>query len=151
MNWMLFLICLWLAFLGGLEGRAWGMALPGRDAFIHAYEERGVVVRGLGAGPSEEAASVARGWMTGHGYGARKPQGFSAEIGYLERMQDGPNLYAYVKQNPWSKFDPLGLEKNKAGTDITRDKNHVSPVLNVISTGHWETDSERIGREFKGL
>lgn len=22
---------------------------------------------------------------------------------------DGPNLYAYVKQNPWSKFDPLGL------------------------------------------
>lgn len=23
---------------------------------------------------------------------------------------DGPNLYAYVKQNPWSVFDPLGLE-----------------------------------------
>ncbi len=22
---------------------------------------------------------------------------------------DGPNLYAYVQQNPWSKFDPLGL------------------------------------------
>lgn len=22
---------------------------------------------------------------------------------------DGPNLYAYVNQNPWSKFDPLGL------------------------------------------
>jgi RHS repeat-associated protein len=22
---------------------------------------------------------------------------------------DGPNLYAYVMQNPWSKFDPLGL------------------------------------------
>ncbi len=22
---------------------------------------------------------------------------------------DGPNLYAYVKQNPWSKFDPNGL------------------------------------------
>jgi len=21
----------------------------------------------------------------------------------------GPNLYAYVRQNPWSKFDPLGL------------------------------------------
>jgi RHS repeat-associated protein len=23
---------------------------------------------------------------------------------------DGPNLYAYVRQNPWSKFDPEGLE-----------------------------------------
>ena len=22
---------------------------------------------------------------------------------------DGPNLYAYVMQNPWTKFDPLGL------------------------------------------
>ena len=22
---------------------------------------------------------------------------------------DGPNLYAYVRQNPWSKFDPEGL------------------------------------------
>ena len=28
---------------------------------------------------------------------------------------DGPNLYAYVRQNPWSKFDPKGLaEKNTA-------------------------------------
>ena len=26
---------------------------------------------------------------------------------------DGPNLYCYVKQNPWTKFDPLGLEPNK--------------------------------------
>ncbi len=23
---------------------------------------------------------------------------------------DGPNMYAYVVQNPWSKFDPLGLQ-----------------------------------------
>jgi RHS repeat-associated protein len=27
---------------------------------------------------------------------------------------DGPNLYAYVKQNPWSGFDPLGLAEEKA-------------------------------------
>jgi RHS repeat-associated protein len=25
---------------------------------------------------------------------------------------DGPNLYAYVRQNPWSKFDPWGLEED---------------------------------------
>ncbi|MBV6500878.1 MAG: hypothetical protein CJBNEKGG_03366 [Prosthecobacter sp.] len=32
-------------------------------------------------------------------------------------VRNGPNLYAYVKQNPWSKFDPLGLaeKKSKAG------------------------------------
>ena len=109
MNRMLFLICLWLAFLGGLEGRAWGMALSGRGASFHAYEGRDVVESGQGAGPSEEAVSVAREGMTGHDYGARKSRGFSAEVGCLERMQDGPNLYAYVKQNPWTSFDPLGL------------------------------------------
>ena len=25
-------------------------------------------------------------------------------------MVDGPNLYAYVRQNPWTKFDPEGLQ-----------------------------------------
>ena len=27
----------------------------------------------------------------------------------------GPNLYAYTRQNPWSKFDPLGLDTNLIG------------------------------------
>jgi RHS repeat-associated protein len=27
---------------------------------------------------------------------------------------DGPNMYAYVVQNPWSKFDPLGLAEKQA-------------------------------------
>jgi RHS repeat-associated protein len=30
---------------------------------------------------------------------------------------DGPNLYAYVNQNPWTKFDPLGLESNHAALE----------------------------------
>jgi RHS repeat-associated protein len=32
---------------------------------------------------------------------------------------DGPNLYAYVRQNPWTKFDPEGLdEKNPSFGEI---------------------------------
>lgn len=36
---------------------------------------------------------------------------------------DGPNLYAYVNQNPWSKFDPLGLAEghHKVGKETFRD------------------------------
>jgi hypothetical protein len=29
-------------------------------------------------------------------------------------VRDGPNLYAYVQQNPWTKFDPDGLEAQPA-------------------------------------
>jgi RHS repeat-associated protein len=32
---------------------------------------------------------------------------------------DGPNLYAYVKQNPWTGFDPLGLDTSYAN-DFTK-------------------------------
>ena len=34
-------------------------------------------------------------------------------------MVDGPNLYAYVRDNPWSKFDPEGLEEKELGTVYT--------------------------------
>jgi RHS repeat-associated protein len=33
---------------------------------------------------------------------------------------DGPNLYAYVRQNPWTKFDPLGLFEKEKATEVLR-------------------------------
>ncbi|HRJ07241.1 MAG TPA: RHS repeat-associated core domain-containing protein, partial [Prosthecobacter sp.] len=49
---------------------------------------------------------------------------------------DGPNLYAYVKQNPWSGFDPKGLnvkattkkETNKQGNQY----DHTKIEMNVV-------------------
>ena len=29
---------------------------------------------------------------------------------------DGPNVYTYVRQNPWTKFDPLGLYETDGGS-----------------------------------
>jgi len=55
----------------------------------------------------------------------------------------GPNLYAYVNQNPWSKFDPLGLNQlyanqwfaNKLTTPQTyRDLGH--SVVNFFVEGY---------------
>jgi RHS repeat-associated protein len=36
---------------------------------------------------------------------------------------DGPNLYAYVRQNPWTKFDPEGL-REKTAQDVTPGSGH---------------------------
>ncbi|EIQ01339.1 RHS repeat-associated core domain protein [Opitutaceae bacterium TAV1] len=49
---------------------------------------------------------------------------------------DGPNMYAYVVQNPWTKFDPLGLERDKDKVKITREGHHVNPVEN------WKDNKE---------
>jgi hypothetical protein len=33
---------------------------------------------------------------------------------------DGPNVYTYVRQNPWTAFDPEGLDMARAGTALTK-------------------------------
>lgn len=67
-------------------------------------------------------------------------------------MVDGPNLYAYVNANPWTKFDPEGLETTEAGADVTRKQHHVVPVetwdKNKLSKEVQENLNEvRIGQE----
>lgn len=56
---------------------------------------------------------------------------------------DGPNVYGYVRQNPWTKFDPHGLyetggadpaDRNTPRWTSTTDKDG-KPVLKVINGG----------------
>jgi RHS repeat-associated protein len=78
-----------------------------------AYEASGKRVRESGTNPDRQRANTKEensfGLLNeGHRYRdletgvwlTRDPAGFV----------DGPNLYAYVRQNPWSSFDPEGLE-----------------------------------------
>jgi len=65
---------------------------------------------------------------------------------------DGPNVYTYVVQNPWTSFDPLGLETTEAGAEVTRKQHHVVPVetwdKNKLSKEVQENLNEvRIGKE----
>lgn len=47
-------------------------------------------------------------------YMTRDPAGFV----------DGPNLYTYVRQNPWTGYDPLGLEMYIDGVKQTKESLH---------------------------
>lgn len=59
---------------------------------------------------------------------------------------DGPNLYAYVRQNPWSKFDPLGLEAKVEETrrDDGRDQIKITVTAKIVNDYSKEyTQEER--------
>lgn len=52
-----------------------------------------------------------------------------------EDVRDGPNLYAYVRANPWSKFDPHGLAEDDAGTAIRKNREMLADMIDEGSTG----------------
>jgi RHS repeat-associated protein len=54
-------------------------------------------------------------------------------LGYV----DGPNRYTYVRQNPWTKFDPLGLYsfKKLGGGAWTGTKNLLSSAWHMSGPG----------------
>jgi len=47
---------------------------------------------------------------------------------------DGPNLYTYVNQNPWTKFDPEGLRTLKQVRKAIDDRNEENRALNKRQT-----------------
>ncbi|MFT4176593.1 MAG: RHS repeat-associated core domain-containing protein, partial [Luteolibacter sp.] len=52
---------------------------------------------------------------------------------------DGPNVYTYVRQNPWTKFDPYGLwETGSYLGDVGRFYTGVGKALANSAAGVWE-------------
>ncbi len=51
-------------------------------------------------------------------------------------MVDGPNLYAYVRQNPWTKFDPEGLKEtvitNKQALQLKDSASEINKFVNAM-------------------
>jgi RHS repeat-associated protein len=56
---------------------------------------------------------------------------------------DGPNMYAYVVQNPWSKFDPEGLRKDSTGFEWKDKDHHIVPV-EVAETHGWSNEAKKV-------
>jgi len=54
-------------------------------------------------------------------------------------MVDGPNLYAYVRQNPWTSFDPEGLSL----------KTWIQDKLNAFIQHNIQQETERLTSECK--
>ncbi len=79
----------------GAGNRVWGKVAVGETIAVRDFAESGVFVSVRDAPPGLMSSGEAAVW--GHDLG----------------MQDGPNLYAYVRQNPWTSFDPDGLAEMK--------------------------------------
>jgi hypothetical protein len=94
----IFQLCLLLLMLLGAGNRVWGKVAAAENIAVRGFAESGVFCSGADAPP----ALMSSGEMAAWGY---EPA--------LD-VRDGPNLYAYVSENPWSKFDPDGLEAQEA-------------------------------------
>ena|GEM_PF-2849613 len=55
---------------------------------------------------------------------------------------DGPNLYAYVNQNPWTKFDPLGLELEEPTKREVREDSRESDEAHNTMVDRYENTKE---------
>ena len=58
-------------------------------------------------------------------------------------MVDGPNLYSYVQQNPWTMFDPEGLEGYFPRTQYERDHGTPPDIALLKAAGAWAGDHPR--------
>ncbi len=61
---------------------------------------------------------------------------------------DGPNLYAYVKQNPWTGWDPEGLATVE---DYQKKIGNAQSKMDKLSSKGWWKMSRAEGKEFEGL
>ncbi len=55
---------------------------------------------------------------------------------------DGPNVYAYVKQNPWSKYDPLGLRISNRKVPWSDTDHHIVP-LNRANANDFDDELQK--------
>ncbi len=72
-------------------------------------------------------------YRSDHLYLTRDPLGFV----------DGPNVYTYVVQNPWTKFDPHGLKFDEATFDRKKDRMKKWDEID-------EKAKDRFKKQFKG-
>lgn len=86
-------LCVLLTVLLGVENHAWGKIAAPENIAVRGFEESGVFGDLADAPPALMSAGEAAAW----GYDVASD------------VRDGPNLYAYVQQNPWTAWDPHGL------------------------------------------
>jgi RHS repeat-associated protein len=65
---------------------------------------------------------------------------------------DGPNMYSYVVANPWTNFDPDGLETIKPKMErVVKNSNEVKKLRAQLKDTEKKSDQNKIERQIKGL
>ena len=90
-------LCVMVLMLLGAGNRVWGKVAVGQNIAVRGFAEGGA----FGNEVDEPPALMSSGEAAARGYDCTVD------------VRDGPNVYAYVKQNPWTAWDPEGLEETK--------------------------------------
>ena len=86
-------LCVMVLMLLGAGNRAWGKVAVGQNIAVRGFAEGGAFGNEVDEPPALMSSGEAAAW------------GYDCTVD----VRDGPNLYAYVKQNPWTAWDPHGL------------------------------------------
>ena len=89
---------------------------------------------------SEEPDYVGSGWPQ-----TQQPRRENGDGSYdtASDVRNGPNVYTYVVQNPWTKFDPLGLYDNETLEDLAEGViGKIDEIINPKENGSSDQENE---------
>ena len=86
-------LCVMVLMLLGAGNRVWGKVAVGQNIAVRGFAEGGAFGNEVDEPPALMSSGEAAAW------------GYDCTVD----VRDGPNVYAYVMQNPWGHWDPNGL------------------------------------------
>ena len=116
--------------------------------FEAGYDAFGAILVQTGSTPDRQKANTKEQDPTGlinDGYRYRDPATGTFITRDPAGFVDGPNLYTYVHQNPWTHFDPEGLFGLETGSDVYISAQYAAATGgNIHEAVHQALETQRV-------